>query len=70
MLELIIPLVEHPTEKFLRTLDISLCNIVKNGGMVLVASAVTCISAIYTTFNKFRPAICDLFLNYLSNVLF
>lgn len=70
MLELIIPLMDHPAENFLRTVDMNLCNIIKKGGMILVASAVTCISAIHARFEKFKSVISEIFLNYLRKLLF
>lgn len=69
MLELIVPLIDHPSKKFLQTLDSHLYKIAKDGGMVLVASAVTCTSVIFEKFKKFKPLICDLFLDYLSMLI-
>lgn len=66
MLELIVPLMEHPSEKFLLALDNRLNEVVCDGGMVIIASAIACMSAAYDKFKKIEPGISKLFLNYLS----
>lgn len=66
MLELIVPLMEHPSEKFLMALDSRLNEVVRDGGMVIIASAIACMSAAYNKFKKIRPGISNLFLVYLS----
>lgn len=67
MLELIVPLMEHPSEQFLSALDNRLNEVVRDGGMVIIASAIACMSAAYDKFKKIKPGISNLFLIYLSN---
>ncbi|KHN74356.1 Nipped-B-like protein pqn-85 [Toxocara canis] len=66
MLERVVPLMEHPSESFLKSLDEGLCTLVKDSGMRIIASALACISAIYNKWKKRRPAVIDTFLSYLK----
>lgn len=66
MLEQIVPLMEHPSDTFLRALDGRLNDVVRDGGMVIIASAIACMSAAYEKFMKVFPGICNLFIVYLS----
>lgn len=67
MLEKIVPLMDHPSDIFLSTLNERLGMLIKDKGMVIIASAVACISASYKRWKKPKPAICEIFLSYLSN---
>lgn len=70
MLERVVPLMEHPSESFLKSLDASLCNLVMDGNMRIIASALACISAIYNKWKRWRPAVIQRFLSYLSKFFF
>uniref|UniRef100_A0A915BWJ3 Nipped-B protein n=2 Tax=Parascaris univalens TaxID=6257 RepID=A0A915BWJ3_PARUN len=65
MLERVVPLMEHPSESFLKCLDDGLCILVKDSGMRIISSALACISAIYNKWKKRRPAVIETFLSYL-----
>lgn len=68
MLERAVPLMEHPSESLLKSLDESLCNLVKDGGMRIIASSIACIAAIHDKWKKNRPLIINKFLSYLSKM--
>ncbi|MFH4983111.1 hypothetical protein AB6A40_009820 [Gnathostoma spinigerum] len=65
MLERVVPLMDHPSDAFLRSLDEALCALFIDGGMKIIASSLACTSAIYNKWKKRRPAVIDRFLNYL-----
>lgn len=66
MLERVVPLMDHPSESFLKTLDESLYQLVKDGGMRIIASSLACNAAIYNKWKKRTPAIIETFFKYLS----
>lgn len=66
MLERVVPLFDHPPDSFLTSLDLSLTSLVKDSGMRIIASALSCIAAIHNKWKKRRPAAIDCFLSYLS----
>lgn len=65
MLERVVPLIQHPSDALIHQLDTRLTKIVQDGGMILIASAVSCMSAIYNKFRK-KTLISGLFLTYLG----
>lgn len=66
MLERVVPLMDHPSESFLKTLDESLYQLVKDGGMRIIASSLACNAAIYNKWKKRTPAVIETFFKYLS----
>uniref|UniRef100_A0A915PUN3 Nipped-B protein n=1 Tax=Setaria digitata TaxID=48799 RepID=A0A915PUN3_9BILA len=66
MLERVVPLMDHPSESFLRTLDESLYQLVKDGGMRIIASSLACNAAIYNKWKKRTPAVIETFFKYLK----
>ncbi|KAK6104387.1 Sister chromatid cohesion C-terminus family protein [Brugia pahangi] len=66
MLERVVPLMDHPSESFLKTLDESLYQLVKDGGMRIIASSLACNAAIYNKWKKRTPAIIETFFKYLK----
>ncbi|VDK74707.1 unnamed protein product [Litomosoides sigmodontis] len=66
MLERVVPLMDHPSESFLKTLDESLYHLVKDGGMRIIASSLACNAAIYNKWKKRTPAIIETFFKYLK----
>ncbi|VDK72975.1 unnamed protein product, partial [Onchocerca ochengi] len=66
MLERVVPLMDHPSESFLKTLDESLYQLVKDGGMRIIASSLACSAAIYNKWKKRTPAIIETFFRYLK----
>lgn len=69
MLERVVPLMDHPSDTFLSTLDERLGLLIRDKGMVIIASAVACMSASFKKWRKPKPAICEIFLLYLSKHL-
>uniref|UniRef100_A0A0N5APU5 Nipped-B protein n=1 Tax=Syphacia muris TaxID=451379 RepID=A0A0N5APU5_9BILA len=65
MLERVVPLIDYPPESFLTSLDQSLTCLVKDSGMRIIASALSCIAAIHKKWKKRRPVAIDCFLTYL-----
>ncbi|KAL3993808.1 Sister chromatid cohesion C-terminus family protein [Acanthocheilonema viteae] len=66
MLERVVPLMDHPSESFLKTLDESLYQLVKDGGMRIIASSLACNAAIYNKWKKRTPAVIETFFKYLK----
>uniref|UniRef100_A0A914CW65 Nipped-B protein n=1 Tax=Acrobeloides nanus TaxID=290746 RepID=A0A914CW65_9BILA len=66
MLERVVPLMDHPSDTFLSTLDERLGLLIRDKGMVIIASAVACMSASFKKWRKPKPAICEIFLLYLK----
>uniref|UniRef100_A0A0N4V606 Nipped-B protein n=1 Tax=Enterobius vermicularis TaxID=51028 RepID=A0A0N4V606_ENTVE len=69
MLERVVPLFDHPPDSFLTSLDLSLTSLVKDSGMRIIASALSCIAAIHNKWKKRRPAAIDCFLSYLTIII-
>lgn len=68
ILEEIIPLMDsyNTSQTLIRQLDTRLNDIVKDGGMLLIASAISCMSSIQSKFlqTEEQPSICRLFIVY------
>lgn len=72
MLEQIIPLMDTYSVPALliRQLDSRLNEIARDGGMLLIASSISCMSALYEKFQPTeQPGICRLFVVYFSEFL-
>jgi hypothetical protein len=73
MLEQIISLmaIHDTSNELIKQIETKLNEIVKDGGMLLIASAISCMSAIYEKFNQGeQPGICRLFIIYYSKFVF
>ena len=74
MLERVIPLMEQPSEDFLRKFDEKICDIIKKkGSMLLIQSAIACLGAVWKQWNMFyktKTKISDIFIIYLGKSKF
>jgi hypothetical protein len=69
MMEQIIPLVDNLSDLLIRQLDSRLNEIAKDGGMLLISNAISCMSVIHNKFHyEEQPAICKLFIIYYSKI--
>uniref|UniRef100_A0A0N5A0L1 Nipped-B protein n=1 Tax=Parastrongyloides trichosuri TaxID=131310 RepID=A0A0N5A0L1_PARTI len=69
MLEKIVPLMDYPSESFINALEERLKELVLDGGKVIIAQALSCMSAAYKKWKKRKPLILTNFLQYLSYLL-
>uniref|UniRef100_A0AC35U5H9 Nipped-B protein n=1 Tax=Rhabditophanes sp. KR3021 TaxID=114890 RepID=A0AC35U5H9_9BILA len=69
MLEKIVPLMDYPPETFLDALEERLKELVTDGGKVIIASSLACMSSAYKKWHKRKPLILTTFLQYLSFLL-
>jgi hypothetical protein len=72
MLEQVIPLMEGygTSQSLVRQLDTQLNEIAKDGGMLLIASAISCMSAVHAKFQQEeQPSVCRLFIVYYSQLI-
>ncbi|MCP9261200.1 hypothetical protein DINM_004449 [Dirofilaria immitis] len=65
MLERVVPLMDHPSESFLKILDENLYQLVKDGGMRIIASSLACSAAIYNKWKKELRQLSKHFSKYL-----
>jgi hypothetical protein len=67
MLERIVPLMDHPSDNFLHSLDNRLDELLKTQSSVVIISAcVACSGAIYRSFPKFCPKLFTQFAKFLG----
>lgn len=69
MLERVIPLIDHPSAEFISRVDKNLGELVKQSGMIITASAISCAAALHKKAPKLRPSITGTFLQYLKGIL-
>ncbi|CEF70691.1 Nipped-B-like protein [Strongyloides ratti] len=69
MLEKIVPLMDYPSDTFINALEERLKELVLDGGKVIIAQALSCMSAAYKKWKKRKPLILTNFLIYLLYLL-
>lgn len=66
MLERVVPLMDHPSEAFVTSLETALISVVADGGMVIIQSALACLAATSTRLRRRPTAIIKRFMHLLS----
>uniref|UniRef100_A0A7E4ZYF2 Nipped-B protein n=1 Tax=Panagrellus redivivus TaxID=6233 RepID=A0A7E4ZYF2_PANRE len=62
----IVPLIDHPSDHFLKTIDERMCAIIKDQGMMLIESAIACLGTVLKRWPRIESNISHRALQYIG----